>query len=88
MVPIVDKLVARISEQPAETVNLTDYFDCATLDINGTLSFGANFGMSDRIENHPFLHVLPNVLRWSVVAQSIRRFSVSCLISIVLGPAG
>lgn len=71
VVPIVDKLVASISERADNTVNLTDYFDCATLDIIGALSFGANFGMLDRLENHPFLHVLPNVLRWSVVAQCV-----------------
>lgn len=71
VVPIVDKLVSRISETTKGNVNLTDYFDCATLDIIGALSFGANFGMLDKLEGHPFLHVLPSVLRYSVIAQCI-----------------
>ncbi|KAL5358309.1 cytochrome P450 [Aspergillus floccosus] len=70
VVPIVDNLVARISESDG-TVNLTNYFDCATLDIIGALSFGANFGMLDKLDSHPFLHVLPSVLRYSVIAQCI-----------------
>ncbi|KAF9885993.1 hypothetical protein FE257_012171 [Aspergillus nanangensis] len=72
VVPIVDKLVTQLAKAaPAGAVNLTDYFDCATLDIIGALSFGANFGMLDKLQDHPFLHVLPSVLRWSVVAQCI-----------------
>ena len=71
VVPIVDKLGSRISETTNGNINLTDYFDCATLDIIGALSSGANFGMLDKLEQHPFLHVLPNVLRYSVIAQCI-----------------
>lgn len=69
--PIVDKLISKIRETEGGTVNLADYFDCATADIIGALSFGANFGMLDQLQNHPFLHVLPNVLRLSVIAQCI-----------------
>ncbi|GES61994.1 benzoate 4-monooxygenase cytochrome P450 [Aspergillus terreus] len=70
VVPIVDKLVVRVAESDG-TVNLTDYFYCATLDIIGALSFGANFGTLDKLDSHPFLHVLPSVLRYSVIAQCI-----------------
>ncbi|RDW74852.1 hypothetical protein BP6252_05994 [Coleophoma cylindrospora] len=69
--PIVDKLVARIETIPDGVVNLADYFDCVTLDMIGALAFGANFGMLDHVEKHPFLHVLPNVLRWSVIVGAI-----------------
>ncbi|KAJ5133414.1 hypothetical protein N7526_004779 [Penicillium atrosanguineum] len=71
VVPIVDKLVSRIAGAETDVVNLSDYFDCATLDIIGALSFGANFAMLDKLHDHPFLHVLPNVLRLSVIAQCI-----------------
>jgi cytochrome P450 len=71
VMPIVNKLVRKLSELQDGVVNLSDYFDCATSDIIGALSFGANFGMLDQLEKHPFLHVLPNVLRWSVIVQCI-----------------
>ncbi|EXJ81947.1 hypothetical protein A1O1_08014 [Capronia coronata CBS 617.96] len=70
-VPIVDKLIKKITEVEGGVVNLSDYFDCVTGDIIGALSFGANFGMLDQLEKHPFLHVLPNVLRLSVIIQCI-----------------
>ncbi|KAI8635559.1 benzoate 4-monooxygenase cytochrome P450 [Xylariaceae sp. FL1651] len=69
--PLVDKLVERVRESPEGVVNLSSFFDCTTTDIIGTLSFGAHFGMLDQLEKHPFLHVLPEVLRLSVVLQCI-----------------
>lgn len=69
--PLVDKLVARVAEREGLSINISDYFDCATTDIIGKLSFGADFQMLDRIDDHPFLHVLPNALRMSVIAQCV-----------------
>ncbi|KAJ5610690.1 hypothetical protein N7510_007409 [Penicillium lagena] len=69
--PLVDKLVTRITEKQGQSINVSDYFDCATSDIIGKLSFGADFEMLDRVDDHPFLHVLPNALRMSVIAQCI-----------------
>jgi hypothetical protein len=59
--PIIDKLVSRIQGAEGGLVNLSDYFDCVTLDIIGALSFGADFGMLNHLTEHPFLHVLPDV---------------------------
>ncbi|KAH8879297.1 benzoate 4-monooxygenase cytochrome P450 [Thozetella sp. PMI_491] len=69
--PLTDKLVEKVHDAPNGVVNLSSLFDCATTDIIGALSFGANFGMLDQLEKHPFLHVLPDVLRWSVIVQCI-----------------
>ncbi|KAI0965286.1 benzoate 4-monooxygenase cytochrome P450 [Xylaria arbuscula] len=69
--PFVDKLVGKVRDAPEGVVNLSNFFDCTTTDIIGALSFGANFGMLDQLEKHPFLHVLPEVLRWCVVMQCI-----------------
>lgn len=69
--PIVDKLVDRVAEREGQPVSISDYFDCVTSDIIGRLSFGADFQMLDQLEDHPFLHVLPNALKMSVIAQCI-----------------
>ncbi|KAJ5675967.1 hypothetical protein N7462_008864 [Penicillium macrosclerotiorum] len=71
IMPLVDKLVRRVTEKEGQPFNISDYFDCATSDIIGKLSFGADFQMLDRVDDHPFLHVLPNALRMSVIAQCI-----------------
>ncbi|KAH8806051.1 benzoate 4-monooxygenase cytochrome P450 [Xylogone sp. PMI_703] len=71
ILPIVEKLVDRISAACGRQINMADYFDCVTSDIIGRLSFGADFKMLDDPEHHEFLHVLPNALRMSVIAQCI-----------------
>ncbi|OCL10396.1 benzoate 4-monooxygenase cytochrome P450 [Glonium stellatum] len=69
--PNVNKLIQRIKESVDGVVNLSDYFDCVTTDNVGALAFNADFGMLDRPKDHEFLHVLPDVLRWSVVIQAV-----------------
>jgi hypothetical protein len=52
-------------------VSLADYSDRAKWDIVGALAFGARFCMLGHMGEHPFLHALPIVLRWSVTVACI-----------------
>lgn len=71
ILPLVEKLVGKIAALDGKPVNVSTYFDCVTSDIIGKLSFGADFAMLDDPETHPFLHVLPDALRVSVITQCI-----------------
>ncbi|KFG79457.1 benzoate 4-monooxygenase cytochrome P450 [Metarhizium anisopliae] len=71
VVPLVNKLVDAVAAKAGTKINMSNYFDCVTSDIIGLLSFGADFGMMQDPVSHPFLHVLPNALRMSVIAQCI-----------------
>ncbi|KAI9686051.1 MAG: hypothetical protein M1822_004034 [Bathelium mastoideum] len=71
IVPLVDKLVEKVAATEGKPFNLCNYFDCVTSDIIGRLSFGADFSMLERPDSHEFLHVLPDALKLSVIAQSI-----------------
>lgn len=69
--PLVDKFVDKVESTVGTQINMANYFDCVTSDIIGRLSFGQDFGMIDDPVSHPFLHVLPDALRMSVIAQCI-----------------
>ncbi|OJJ55057.1 hypothetical protein ASPSYDRAFT_135540 [Aspergillus sydowii CBS 593.65] len=71
ILPLVEKLVEKVAASHGRPIDMTNYFDCVTSDIIGKLSFGADFSMLDEPETHPFLHVLPDALRVSVIAQCI-----------------
>lgn len=69
--PLVNKFVDKVESSAGTNINMANYLDCVTSDIIGTLSFGADFGMIDDPVSHPFLHVLPDALRMSVIAMCI-----------------
>lgn len=69
--PLVDKFIDKIESMTDTKINMSTFFDCVTSDIIGRLSFGSDFGMIDDPISHPFLHVLPDALRMSVIAQCI-----------------
>ncbi|KAI9712070.1 MAG: hypothetical protein M1820_001779 [Bogoriella megaspora] len=69
--PMVDKLIEKIAEAEGKPIDVCNYFDCVTTDTIGKLSFGADFSMLDKPNDHEFLHVLPDALKVSVIAQSI-----------------
>ena len=71
VMPMADKLISKISETKGQAFDVSIYMACVTTDIIGVLTYGARFGMLDELENHPFLHVIPNVLRMSALLMCI-----------------
>ena len=71
VMPLADKLISKISETEGKAFDVSTYMACVTTDIIGVLTYGARFGMLDELENHPFLHVIPNVLRMSAILMCI-----------------
>lgn len=69
--PLINKFVDKVGSLEGAKFDACSYFDCVTSDIVGRLAFGADFGMIDDPVSHPFLHVLPDALRMSVIAQCI-----------------